>query len=131
MQIVQSATTLVLSALAIFQLKHFACDFLLQTPRQIRAKGNYGQLAGLEHAGLHAVTSLPALLMLTRSPAVMVTTIVCEFLVHYHVDWSKARIDRWKNFSETSTAYWGVFGFDQLLHQMTYLTIVFVLLRLG
>jgi hypothetical protein len=124
----QSLPLLVLSALALFQLKHFACDFALQTPRQIRAKGNYGQLAGLEHAGLHAIASLPALLVLTQSAALIVIAIVGEFLVHYHVDFSKARIDKWAGFSSQSTAYWIVFGFDQLVHQATYLALVFLLM---
>jgi hypothetical protein len=119
---------LVLSALTIFQVKHFACDFALQTQRQIQAKGLYGQLAGMEHSGLHAVASLPALLFLTRSPSALVVVMLCEFLVHYHVDWSKARIDKSKGFSDTSTAYWVVFGLDQLIHQMTYLVIVLVFL---
>src|SRR5215469_5107314 len=124
----QSLPLLVLSALALFQLKHFACDFALQTPRQIQAKGNYGQFAGLEHAGLHAITSLPALLVLTQSAALIAIAIACEFLVHYHVDWSKARIDKWWSFNNQSTAYWIVFGFDQLVHQATYLTITFLLM---
>src|SRR5215469_9055802 len=124
----QSLPLLVLLALALFQLKHFACDFALQTPRQIRAKGNYGQLAGLEHAGLHAMASLPALLVLTQSAALIAVVIAGEFVVHYHVDFSKARIDKWWNFSSHSTPYWIVFGFDQLLHQLTYLAIVFLLM---
>src|SRR5262249_51160555 len=124
----QSLPLVLLSALALFQLKHFVCDFALQTPRQIRAKGNYGQLAGLEHAGLHAVASLPALLVLTQSQAAIVFAIIGEFLVHYHVDWTKARIDKWWGFSNQSTAYWIVFGFDQLVHQATYLTLAFLLM---
>ncbi len=125
---IQSLPLLVLSALALFQLKHFLCDFAFQTPRQIQAKGNYGRRGGLEHAGLHAVTSLPALLMLTQSAAMIAVAIAGEFVVHYHVDFSKARIDRWWGFSSQSTAYWIVFGFDQLVHQATYLTLVFLLM---
>ena len=122
-----SLLLVVLWSLALFQLKHFVCDFALQTPRQIKAKGNYGRLPGLEHAGLHALASLPALLVLTQSAAVIAAVIVGEFVVHYHVDFSKARIDKWWNFSSQSTAYWIVFGFDQLMHQATYLAIVFLL----
>ena len=126
----QSAQTawLVLAALTLFQVKHFACDFALQTERQIKAKGNYGQRAGMEHAGLHAVASLPALLVLTRSLEALVVVMLCEFLVHYHVDWSKAQIDKTRGFSDTSTAYWVVFGLDQLVHQMTYLVVVLIFL---
>jgi len=126
MQSTMSVYWLVLTALAIFQLKHFACDFALQTPRQIQAKGNYGQIPGLEHAGLHAIASLPALLVLTRSPLAIAIVVLSEFVVHYHVDWAKAQIDKRQNFRNTSTAYWVVFGLDQFIHQMTYLAIVFV-----
>ena len=120
----------VLAALALFQLKHSVCDFALQTKRQIRAKGNYGALGGLEHAGLHAFLSLPALLVLTRAPFLIGALLGGEFLVHYHVDWSKAQIDRARRLNDTGRSYWIVFGFDQLLHQMTYLGIVFVVLWL-
>ena len=113
-----------LAALTLFQVKHFACDFALQTPRQIQAKGNYGQLPGLEHAGLHALASIPAMLVLSHALIPIAIAVGGEFVIHYHVDWSKARLDRSRQFSATSTAYWVVFGFDQLIHQMTYLGLV-------
>lgn len=128
MQSILSLHWLALLALAVFQLKHFACDFALQTPRQIEAKSYYGRLGGLEHAGLHAIASIPALLVLTRSIAVIAIVVVCEFVVHYHMDFTKARIDKLGGYTDTSRAYWVVFGFDQLIHQMTYLVIVAVLL---
>src|SRR5215469_3776343 len=124
----QSLPLIVLWSLALFQLKHFVCDFALQTPRQIQAKGNYGQLAGLEHAGLHAIASLPALLVLTQSAAAIIAVIAAEFVIHYHVDFSKARIDQWWDSNPQSTAYWIEFGLDQLTHQSTYLAIVFLLI---
>ncbi len=126
-----STVLLALSALALFQLKHFACDFALQTRRQIQAKRKYGQLPGLEHSGLHAVGSLPALILLTHSIPTIVAVMLAEFLIHYHVDWAKVRIDHARRFDNTGTAYWTVFGLDQLVHQATYLAIVFVLLSLG
>ena len=119
---------LALLSLTLFQLKHFACDFALQTARQIEAKSYYGRLGGLEHAGLHAITSIPPLFVLTRSITVIAIVVFCEFIVHYHIDFTKARIDKSQGFAETSRAYWIVFGIDQLAHQMTYLVIVAVLL---
>ena len=131
MQSALSIHWLALLALAVFQLKHFACDFALQTPRQIQAKGIYGRPAGLEHSGLHAITSVPALLVLTHSPLAIIIVVVCEFLVHYHVDFAKAQIDKSQGFTDTSRAYWVVFGLDQMVHQMTYLVIVTVFLAMG
>jgi hypothetical protein len=123
----QTAYWVVFTALILFQIKHFACDFALQTPRQIQAKGNYGHMGGMEHAGLHAISSLPALLVMTRAPLTIGLVMIAEFLVHYHVDFGKARIDRAWRLNDTTTAYWTVFGLDQLLHQLTYLVIVALL----
>lgn len=128
MQSLLSLHWLALLALAVFQLKHFACDFALQTPRQIQAKAFYGRRGGLEHAGLHAVASIPALLVLTQAVGVIAIMVIAEFVVHYHVDFAKARVDKSAGFAETSRAYWVVFGLDQLVHQMTYLVIVALLL---
>jgi uncharacterized protein DUF3307 len=130
MQSLLSSHWLALLALAVFQLKHFACDFALQTPRQIQAKAFYGRRGGLEHAGLHAVASIPALLVLTQSAGVIAVMVIGELVVHYHVDFAKARIDKLGGYTETTRAYWLVFGLDQLIHQMTYLVIVTVLLGL-
>lgn len=123
-----SALSTVLWALVAFQLKHFLCDFVLQTQRQVQTKGFYGHLGGIEHAGLHALTSIPALFILTRSPLAIGITVVVEFVIHYHVDWSKARIDRTQSLTIADSAYWVLFGLDQLIHQMTYIGIAYVLM---
>jgi hypothetical protein len=125
------AVLAVLWALVAFQLKHFLCDFVLQTQRQAQTKGIYGHLGGIEHAGLHAVTSLPALLILTNAPALIAAVMVGEFVVHYHIDWSKVRVDASRGWTDNTSAYWIVFGLDQLLHQLTYLAITYLLLRFG
>ncbi len=122
------AISSVLWALVAFQLKHFLCDFVLQTRRQSRTKGIYGHRGGIEHAGLHAIGSVPALLILTASPAAIGAVVVGEFLVHYHIDWAKVRIDAARGWTDHTSAYWIVFGLDQLLHQLTYIAIVFLLL---
>lgn len=113
-----------LGALGVFQLKHFVCDFALQTLRQVQAKAHYGKRGGIEHAGLHALLSIPALLILTQTPFVIAGFVAAEFVVHYHVDFGKGRIDKAFSLNTANQAYWIIFGLDQLLHQMTYLAIV-------
>jgi hypothetical protein len=53
----------------------------------------------------------------------------CEFAVHYHIDWIKARTERTRNWNSTDNIYWVAFGGDQFLHQVTYIVIVALLLR--
>ncbi len=119
--------TLVLLALAAFEFKHFFCDFAVQTLRQVQEKGVYGRRGGIEHAGLHAITSIPPLLILTRSPLAIGAIVIFEFVLHYHVDWTKARLDKAFSLTVANQAYWMLFGLDQLIHQMTYIGFVYAI----
>jgi hypothetical protein len=121
---------LILLSLLVFQIKHFLCDFVLQTSDQIRNKGTYLHPAGILHAGLHALGSIPALLVLSRDPLPIAILVVGEFLLHYHADWSKAQIDRRLRLNDQSSLYWAIFGADQMIHQLTYLAMVYAILYL-
>ncbi|HSM95915.1 MAG TPA: DUF3307 domain-containing protein [Rhizomicrobium sp.] len=121
----------VLLALLIFQIKHFLSDFVLQTSNQVLNKGRYLHMGGITHAGLHMLGSVPALLVLTRVPFVVMALLLGEFLIHYHTDWSKAQIDRALRLNDTNTLYWTIFGSDQLIHQLTYLGMCYAALRFG
>lgn len=118
------STVLLLGALLAFQVKHLICDFVLQTRFQVENKGFYGHAGGLVHAGCHALFSVPVLLILTRSPFLIGTAIVGEFLIHYHTDWLKARIERVRGWNQRMKVYWIAFGIDQFVHQATYIAMV-------
>lgn len=121
----------ILLSLLIFQIKHFLCDFTLQTAYQVRNKGTYMHPAGLLHAGLHMLGSLPAVLVLTQTPWIVGALLAGELVVHYHTDWTKARIDRALRLNDTNALYWSIFGGDQLIHQLTYLAMVYGALKLA
>jgi Protein of unknown function (DUF3307) len=127
--VIDGQTVLALWALLAFQAKHLLCDFVLQTKFQAANKGYYGHVGGILHAGCHALFTVPVLLILTRSVPVIAVIAACEFAVHYHVDWIKARTERTRNWNSTDTIYWVAFGGDQFLHQVTYIVIVALLLR--
>ena len=119
----------VLLAMLIFQIKHFLCDFVLQTSHQVLNKGRYLHMGGITHAGLHMLGSLPALLVLTRSPALIAPLLVAEWLIHYHTDWAKVQIDRALRLNDTNQLYWTIFGSDQLIHQLTYVGMTYTALH--
>src|SRR5690606_23372356 len=109
---------LVLAALLL--AKHFVCDFVLQSPYQLRNKGRYGHPGGLLHAGIHALGSAAILAFFPLGWTTLLLVAAAEFVIHYHIDWSKERIvagirDR------NGAAFWAIFGFDQLLHHLTYI----------
>ena len=116
-------------ALAAFELKHFLCDFVLQTAYQYRNKGRYGHPGGLVHAGLHVIGSFPVTLILTTSPELIALVLAAEFVVHYHMDWFKEKINKWRALKPDSALYWMVFGADQLVHQLTYVAMLAMLAR--
>lgn len=118
-------TALVLWALLAFEFKHFLCDFVLQTAWQVRSKGIYGHAGGLVHAGLHMIGSIPALAILGLAPGTIGLVLIVEFAIHYHCDWTKANIDRVMQWGFDDQRHWILFGADQLVHQLTYLGIVY------
>jgi hypothetical protein len=116
-------------SLVLFEVKHFVCDFVLQTAYQYRNKGIYGHPAGFVHAGLHAAGSLPAVLIMTETLWLIAAILAAEFAVHYHVDWLKEQINKRHALTFNDARYWSVFGADQLIHQMSYVVILGLLAR--
>ena len=112
---------LILWALLAFQVKHLICDYILQTSFQVENKGFYGRGGGIIHAGCHALFSVPVLLIATRTPWMIAAAVSAEFLIHYHIDWLKARSERRYGWTPQDKIYWIAFGVDQFLHQITYI----------
>ena len=121
---------LILLAMVLFEVKHFLADFVLQSYNIVRNKGTYLHPAGILHAGLHAVGSVPAVLILTLSPMPIAVLLVGEFLIHYHTDWTKSNVDSSLRLNDTNSLYWTIFGTDQLIHQLTYVGMTYAALFL-
>jgi len=118
---------LTLWALLALELKHFLCDFVLQSEYQVRTKGIYGHFGGFIHSGLHILGTIPALLILGASLKAMAIILVAEFVIHYHADWSKIAVDKRTQWGMDDQRYWIMFGLDQLIHQLTYTGILFTM----
>jgi len=116
-----SQVQLVLAVLLILQIKHFVADFVLQTPYQFLNKGKYGHPGGIIHAGIHAIGSLFAFLVITPSLLLGLAIFLGEFVVHYHIDWLKERTVKRQQWVFPQAEFWWTFGADQFLHQLTYL----------
>lgn len=113
-------TQLFLTLVVVLEVKHFVCDYVLQTPFQLRNKGTYGHPGGLLHAGVHIVGSLAAFAVVLPQPWVIAVLLVGEFLVHYHLDWAKEQVNRRFALVPTRTSFWIAMGADQLFHHLTY-----------
>jgi Protein of unknown function (DUF3307) len=112
----------------ILLFKHLVFDFVLQAPYQYQNKGIYGHPGGILHAGLHALGTTPVFLWIAPSLRLALAIVVGEFIVHYHVDWTKEQIVKRMNLTTENAAFWWTLGVDQFLHDATYVAIVALLM---
>ena len=113
-----------LAALVFFQLKHLVADYVLQTGWMLRDKAAYGGPGGLVHAGIHVLLSAPILVWLGGGLVTVSGLLLAEFLLHYHIDWVKARLSLRAGLQVHERRYWIAHGADQSLHQLTYVGIL-------
>ncbi len=124
-------TAAVLAVLLYLQIKHFVCDYPLQTHYQLQHKGTYGHPGGVLHSGIHALFTIPAFLLMTPTLPVGAAIVVGEFLLHYHIDWTKQQVMMRTGWQSADRAFWWGIGADQLAHHLTYLGIATVLWLTG
>ena len=106
----------------LMQLKHLIVDFFLQTPYQYRNKGDYGHFGGILHSFLHVLATAAILIGFQFSAFQIWMVVLFEFLIHYHIDWAKMN---WFSRDIKTKEFWAALGFDQLLHQLTYIFLIF------
>ncbi|MBO9403415.1 DUF3307 domain-containing protein [Shimia sp. R9_3] len=113
--------TTILLLVAAFQIKHLVADFFLQNAKMIMGRERYWHMGRAQHAGIHAVFSVVVLALFGSSPMVIFWMVLAEFIVHFHIDWGKARFSVDRGLTPEQPMYWYAMGFDQALHQLTYL----------
>lgn len=109
--------------LAAFQVKHFLGDYVFQNAFILNHRRIWGHPGGVLHVGVHAVLTLPILMVAGVSGWLLALLVAGEALFHYHVDWVK---DSWIHRAGLTTSdkqYWWFTGIDQALHQLSYLVI--------
>lgn len=111
-----------------FRLKHFTCDFLLQTDWMALNKGLpgwQGYKALLSHAALHGGGTL--LIALIFMPSLWWLGIA-DFVVHGLADRAKGLLTRWRGWTDRDRWYWWSFGLDQEVHNYTHLAYIVLIL---
>ena len=123
--------------LIAFQLKHFICDYPLQTQYMLgkmKATGWVKPLAA--HAGIHAIgTFIVAYYFLNLSyylDNIAFATIlaIADFILHFIVDRIKASPTiggRWK---PEQPQFWWALGADQMTHHIINYIFIFIIISL-
>lgn len=109
--------------LILLAFKHYLFDFVFQTSDHIRYKGVYGDTRGVDHSLQHAWGTVAILTVVDLSFFHVAAIIgILEAILHYHIDYVKMKFFQ---YSIDDRRYWITFGFDQYLHYLTYITIVY------
>jgi hypothetical protein len=118
---------LLLIVLLILEVKHFICDYPLQTGYMLKNKGTYGHPGGIIHSAIHMIGTTLAFLVITPPLAYGLAIMAGEFVIHYHIDWTKEQFMRRMKLTQSDNAFWYALGADQLAHHLTYVGIAAVL----
>ena len=114
----------ILLLLFLLQIKHMFADYFLQSGRMLQGRGQYLHMGRAQHCLVHAIGSAICL-VIVGSPAWFILAIIAlEWVVHFHIDWGKGAYSAAKAHGPAHAGYWRAFGFDQLLHQLTYIAMI-------
>ena len=111
----------ILLLLCGLQIKHMFADYYMQTPKMLSGRGEYLHMGRAQHAGVHAVGSI--LVFLIAGAPILFALIVAalEWVVHFNIDFCKARYSDAKKLTPTQAGFWRAAGTDQAAHHLTYL----------
>ena len=113
--------------LLLFQVKHFICDYPLQTEYMLgkmKAKGWIKPLAA--HCGVHAIGT--GLIVLFFAPSLIIPLMIMDFTLHFIVDRLKASPNIGGAFKPDQPYFWWALGLDQMAHHLINYVFIAVIL---
>jgi Protein of unknown function (DUF3307) len=111
--------------LVLLQLKHWYIDFVDQDMEEVNHKGIFLHWLGMKHSlkqGFGTYICIAAVVGAENWIYALVLGLF-DFVTHYIIDWMKMN---WGNRDIQTPAFWAHLGLDQMLHQITYLWIVYM-----
>ena len=115
---------LLLLGFTLFAVKHYICDFVLQTNDMIQSKGHWGEWRGIVHSVYHGVGTMVVIGIMGFGTVSCILMGLLDTVVHYHVDWAKQKLNSILKYTVDNPKFWNLLGLDQLLHQLTYVGIL-------
>ena len=115
---------LLLLGFTLFAVKHYICDFVLQTNDMIQSKGHWGEWRGIVHSVYHGVGTMVVIGIMGFGTVSCILMGLLDTVVHYHVDWAKQKLNDALKYTVDNPKFWNLLGLDQLLHTLTYVGIL-------
>lgn len=122
------STGLVLFILGLLLVKHYIADWIVQTTRIALEKGT--NVSFLLLHSLHHVIGTAIALVWFVDPFSLLLVCLCEFILHSVIDYIKSHPTMLGRYTFPSQQFFIWMGFDQLLHQLSYIAIVIFLMRM-
>jgi hypothetical protein len=107
------------------EIKHYIADYLLQPGWILSGKGDLRKPGGYAHAAIHAALSALVLLICGTPLWLVGALFVAELVIHYVLDYSKIHYSTGVHVESQPSRFWALHGFDQLLHQLTYVAMIY------
>ena len=111
------------------ELKHYIADYFLQPAWMLAGKGNVFHPGGYAHAGIHAGMSLLVLLLVGTPIGLSLALAAGEFVLHYGLDYAKIHYSTGVHVENRPRRFWVLHGLDQIAHQLTYVAMIFAVLK--
>lgn len=127
----------IFTLLVLFQLKHFICDYPLQTQYMLGKMQATGWIQPLAlHATVHACFTANIVLWFcalsdqhTLAAVLVPALSLADFVIHFAVDRIKASPKLGGRWNSTQPYFWWALGADQMVHHLThYLFIAIIVL---
>ena len=116
-------THMIVNLMVLFAVKHFVCDFLLQT-RYMLGKFHPTEwvLPLGAHCAVHAVATFVLTIWYVTFPQALFL-VVFDFVTHFIIDKVKVNLSRGLD-PKTSPEFWFLLGGDQFLHSIVHILII-------
>ncbi|MGL6228629.1 MAG: DUF3307 domain-containing protein [Culicoidibacterales bacterium] len=123
----------VIALIICFQIKHFLCDFPLQTKYMLGKFDDDGWFEPLfAHAAVHALFTYTILfvfmtifkLCFCAGIHIVLALALFDLVVHFLIDLIKIRVNKYYEQKPSDKHFWTMIGVDQLLHHLTHYTII-------
>ena len=110
--------------LCLLLIKHMFADYYLQTPKMLSGRGEHFHLGRAQHAAVHVVGSVVVFLVFGAPLSFILIVGALEWFIHFNIDFIKASYSDKKRLEPTQPAFWRAAGLDQLMHNLTYVAMV-------
>ena len=119
----------IFTLLVLFQLKHFICDYPLQTQYMLGKMQATNWIKPLAaHAAVHSLATY-IITMYFVGPFTAIIFALADFIIHFTVDRIKASPKLGGRFNPAQPYFWWALGADQMAHHLThYLFIAIIVL---